>query len=70
MRKLFVLSSKPLGNEISRTLERASWELHYTASDRQARELLGQQRFLVGLCVFSDDDDDDNSDNYDDDDDN
>jgi DNA-binding NtrC family response regulator len=59
MRKLLVLSSKPLGNEVSRTLEQASWELHETTSDRQARQLLGQQRFLVGLCVFWEDDDDD-----------
>jgi len=58
MRKLLVLSSKPLGDEVARELRRGNWDLNYAWSGAQARQLLGQKGFLVGLCIFWNEDSD------------
>ena len=58
MRKLLVLSSRSLGDEVPRELRRTDWQLNQAWSGPQARQLLKQQEFLVGLCVFWNEDSD------------
>jgi len=57
MRKLLVVSSTPLKGLVALQLQHGNWELDQARSGPQARELLAQRDFLVGLSVFWDQDD-------------
>ena len=58
MRKLLVLSSQTLGGPVTLQLRRRNWQLDRARSGSQARQLLAQKAFLVGLSVFWDEDTD------------
>jgi DNA-binding NtrC family response regulator len=58
MRKLLVLSSNTLGGPVALQLRRRSWQLDHARSGSQARQLLAQKDFLVGLSIFWDEDTD------------
>lgn len=57
IRKLLIVTSQPLGAEVSAELEGSNWDLHIARTARDARGKLDEHDVLVGLFILWPDDD-------------